>query len=205
MGGSVKTLLSNGLVDLMALKRLRDNLIHFDPETRKSSQVYKPGFETKCMHCACVIYKGSIISFGINKFRGAPVDFCDHAECNAIQNLPPRLKNRGKNKNCDLIKIDLVVTRQSRTLQLGMSRPCLRCISYINIFAPKRGYKIKNVFYTNEQGEIEKHCLTDLEDMPHPNGNIKKPLFLGPHSKFEQQQQQQQYREQRLDTDIKIR
>ena len=185
MGGSIKSLMMNGLLEEMGTRRLHSSLIQLDPVTQKYIQLVKPGFETKCMHSACLVCKGAVVSFGINKYRGISVDFCDHAEADAIHKLPPRFKNKGQSKNRDLLKLDMVVTRNSKTLQMGMSQPCTRCTMYCIDAAPKRGYRICNIYYSTGD-PLEPMMKCSLCDLVQEKQLLKmKPRFFGPHDRGE--------------------
>lgn len=75
-----------------------------------------------------------------------------HAEFNAIQNLLPLPIKK------HLKKINILVIKTTHTGKIGISKPCIKCIIDMCILPPKRGYQIKNVFYSDTDGNI--HCQT---------------------------------------------
>ncbi len=87
-----------------------------------------------------------------------------HSEVSAIsklRKLPDRLKNPKK--------IDILVLRVSSTGRLGMSKPCKHCINALSTIPLKLGYKIDDIYYSNDTGTISKTTMTHLlkEDNPH--------------------------------------
>ena len=85
-----------------------------------------------------------------------------HAEHNAIRKLLP-LKRKKRLEN-----INLLVVRLSGTNKLQSSKPCMNCINIMKILPPKLGYKIQDICYSNENGDIIKSSLKNLEmDKPH--------------------------------------
>jgi len=80
-----------------------------------------------------------------------------HAEINAINNL---IRHSANKKH--LIKIDLLVIRTSNTGKLGMSKPCLKCIIDLSNLPQKKGYILKNIYYSNSEGSIIKTNLKSL-------------------------------------------
>ena len=81
-----------------------------------------------------------------------------HAEQSAITKLIP-LKNKKKSEN-----INILVIRLSKKNKLQSSKPCNNCIKYMKISPEKKGYKIKNVYYSNGEESIIKSTLLDLEN-----------------------------------------
>ena len=79
-----------------------------------------------------------------------------HAEMNAINNLPYSANKKNP------IKIDLLVIRTSNTGKIGMSKPCIKCIIDLTTCPQKKGYLIKNIFYSNSDGTIIKTNLKTL-------------------------------------------
>jgi hypothetical protein len=71
-------------------------------------------------------------------------------------NLPslPRKKN--------LKKIDILVIRTSAKARLGMSKPCIKCLIDMSILPQKKGYVIKNIFYSDKDGNIVNTTLKHL-------------------------------------------
>jgi cytidine deaminase len=95
------------------------------------------------------------LSYGINICHPTGVNGI-HAEAYAIMNLPslPRKKN--------LKKIDILVIRTSAKARLGMSKPCIKCLIDMSILPQKKGYVIKNIFYSDKDGNIVNTTLKHL-------------------------------------------
>ena len=100
-----------------------------------------------------VVQKESVF-YGINHYR---FDLCGstHAEVDAINRLP-RLSKKSKPK-----RIDIVVIRIGGC-ELRNSHPCVECIHAMVNKAPKRGYEIANIYYSTQNGEINKTNLAKL-------------------------------------------
>jgi len=82
-----------------------------------------------------------------------------HAEIDLLRNLPILRKKK------NLKKIDIEVFKISGTKEnprLGNSKPCWNCICTLFKFSPKKGYRIGNVYYSNELGDICKTTLNKL-------------------------------------------
>lgn len=107
-------------------------------------------------HVACVL-QGTTkstrpLAFGVNHTRF-------HAEKDAIRKLPPNPRGRGKR----LMPVSIVVLRLSPTTgKLQSSKPCNRCIHMMNTFPEKRGYTVRNVYYSTSEGKIIKNKLNEL-------------------------------------------
>jgi hypothetical protein len=99
----------------------------------------------------------NVMSYGINMYDNTRGVGTTHAEANAINNLPPRPRNRKHLK-----RIDILVIRTSQTGKIGMSKPCIKCIIDMTTIPPKRGYIIKNVSYSNSDGNIVTTSLNDM-------------------------------------------
>lgn len=99
----------------------------------------------------------NVLSYGTNIYdisRGAG---SIHAEANAINNLPSRPNNRKHLK-----KIDILVIRTSLTGKIGMSKPCIKCIIDMSSLPQKRGYIVKNISYSDANGNIVNISLKKL-------------------------------------------
>lgn len=113
-----------------------------------------------------VFYKGNgnlkkvrILSYGINKMGDSDgLQPGIHAEHDAIKKLCP-LKRKKKLEN-----INMLVIRLSGKNKLQSSKPCINCIKIMKNLPPKLGYKIQHIFYSNENGEIVKTSLKNLEE-----------------------------------------
>jgi len=103
--------------------------------------------------------KDSILSFGVNQ-NGDDKGIVPgiHAECDAINKLIP-------NKNKKHFKqINIMVIRLSKKNKLQSSKPCAYCIENMKILPQKKGYIIKNIYYSDENENIVKTTIKDLEN-----------------------------------------
>ena len=80
-----------------------------------------------------------------------------HAEEDAIRKLSP-LKNKR------LTNINILVIRISGKNKLQSSKPCVNCIECMKQMPVRLGYSIKNVYYSNDNGEIVKSNINKLEN-----------------------------------------
>lgn len=101
-----------------------------------------------------IFEKANILSFGFNA-TGTPGI---HAEHDAINKLKPLKKTK------HLQNVNMLVVRISKNNKLQSSKPCANCIEHIKKLPEKKGYRIKNIYYSNEQGEIVKSNLKMLEN-----------------------------------------
>jgi pyrimidine deaminase RibD-like protein len=134
-------------------------------------------YGNKSYHIAC-IFEGKAsniknISYGINIYDNNRGIGMTHAEVNAINNLPSR-----QNNSKHLKKINILVIRTSHTGKLGMSKPCIKCIIDMNNIAPKRGYIVKNISYSDSDGNINTISLKKLIE----EGNFHVSQFYKMHN-----------------------
>ena len=117
-------------------------------------------------HICYIFYKGTkkltkltLLSYGINTM-GDPDGLKPgiHAEHDAIRKLCP-LKKKKKLEN-----IDILVIRLSKKNKLHLSKPCNNCIYTMKTLPNKLGYNIKNIFYSDENGNIIKTNLRELSN-----------------------------------------
>ena len=111
-----------------------------------------------------VFYKGNcqkgkinVLSFGFNKtgdIKGNKPGI--HAEHDVINKLKPLYRKR-------LESINLLVIRFSKNNKLQNSKPCGNCIQTMKTLPLKKGYRIKNIYYSNDNGVIIKSNLKILE------------------------------------------
>jgi hypothetical protein len=101
--------------------------------------------------------KSSILNYatGYNHARCYHKDCTTHAEVDAINRLKP-LRNIKKSKLC---KVDLMVIRVNQSGNLANSMPCHNCADYMKTVAVKKGYKIKNIYYSTPGGSIDHAIL----------------------------------------------
>lgn len=82
-----------------------------------------------------------------------------HAEIDAIQHLTHNRKIKPRKK------ISLIVIRINKLGILRNSKPCSKCIE---LLSNNRYFKIKRIYYSNENGDIISTTLTELADTePH--------------------------------------
>jgi hypothetical protein len=113
-----------------------------------------------------VFYKGKgtmkkarILSFGVNQMGDINGNTPGiHAEEDALSKLMP-LKYKKR-----LEPINLLVIRLSSKNKLQSSKPCSNCIKLMSIIPKKKGYKIDNIYYSDENGDIIKTNLQTLEN-----------------------------------------
>lgn len=106
-----------------------------------------------------ILKKANILSFGFNKMgdiNGSQAG--THAEHDAINKLKPLEKKK------HLEGINMLVIRLSKNNRLQNSKPCANCIRMMRILPEKKGYKIRNIYYSNDNGEIVKSSLKSLEN-----------------------------------------
>jgi cytidine deaminase len=111
----------------------------------------------KYHHIACCFKDNdNILSFGINYFMNNSLGnkYMIHAEHDAIRKLPYNDKRRKS--------INILVLRFTKTNKLCMSRPCLQCLQYMLKICPKKGYNVKNIYYSTNNGNIEKTKINKL-------------------------------------------
>jgi len=102
--------------------------------------------------------KARILSFGINQMGDTYGKMPGiHAECDALSKLMP-LKNKKR-----LESINILVVRLSSKNKIQSSKPCNNCIEAMKRIPEKKGYKIENVYYSDENGNIIKTNLKILD------------------------------------------
>lgn len=81
----------------------------------------------------------------------------------AITRLPPP-EDRGKRRNSKYQRtVDLLVIRITKSGMVRQSDPCFMCIRHMQNI---KSYRIRNVYFSNEIGEIERHTLEELAAVP---------------------------------------
>jgi cytidine deaminase len=106
-----------------------------------------------------ILKKANILSYGFNRMGDLYGNEAGvHAEHDAINKLKPIAKKK------HLQNINILVIRFSKNNKLQQSKPCVNCIRTMKTLPEKKGYKIKNIFYSNENGEIIKSNITNLEN-----------------------------------------
>jgi cytidine deaminase len=125
----------NRLAEQLAQKRIQNNMMSFGNSN----------------HIACILSQKdiTIVQVGINKYNKTTSAKMVHAETDAINNLPVISKNKKHLK-----KINLFVIRTTVTGKIGMSKPCLHCIHNLFNLPKKKGYVVKNIYYSDSNGDI---------------------------------------------------
>ena len=99
----------------------------------------------------------NVLSYGENHYKPNEVYRSVHAEDHAVRRLPPLPSNRKR-----LHKLDILVVRVSKTGVMGNSKPCHSCLMVLSKHLPQRGYILANVYFSNEQGNIQCTKLASL-------------------------------------------
>lgn len=97
----------------------------------------------------------NILSFGYNRYIPNKINTI-HAEHDSINKLPYYKRQR---RYCN---INILVIRLSKTNKMGMSKPCPMCVRNMRILPRKKGYIIKDVYYSDSDGKIVKTTLNRL-------------------------------------------
>lgn len=92
-----------------------------------------------------------------------------HAETDAIL----KLKNLKRKKKLE--EIDILVIRLTGTNKLQNSKPCHHCIENMKKLLPQKGYKIRNIYYSNEYKNIIKTNLKSLDREEHHYSRYYNP------------------------------
>ncbi len=99
-----------------------------------------------------------VLSYGCNQMGDDEgIKAGVHAEQDAINKLMP-LKYKKSMEN-----INLLVIRISKKNKLQSSKPCNNCIKYMKSVSIKKGYNIKNIYYSMSEEIIVKTTLSKLE------------------------------------------
>ena len=113
-------------------------------------------------HAACIFDKNNTpISYGINHVNDLNKNSKDdsiHAEQHAFINAP----NNNKKKLKD---VNLLVVRYNKSFNLTNSFCCDRCIKSFGDLR-KKGYRLKKVYWSTENGEIICQKANILIDLP---------------------------------------
>ena len=116
-------------------------------------------------HVSCILQgkrylkKARILTYGFNKMGDSKGLYPGmHAEHDAIRKLLPL------NRNKRLTNINLLVIRVSGKNKLQISKPCNNCINIMKTLPLKLGYKIQNIYYSDNIGNIVKTSLKILDN-----------------------------------------
>lgn len=103
--------------------------------------------------------KTNILSFGFNRI--GDIDGHEagiHAEHDAINKLKPLDRKK------HLQNINILVVRITKNNTLHNSKPCANCLEIMKILPEKKGYRIRNIYYSDDNGNIVKSNLKKLEN-----------------------------------------
>ena len=108
-----------------------------------------------------ILKKTNVMSYGVNYYGDLDGNIPGiHAEINAINKLP---KCNKKNTY-----INLIVLRLSKNNKIQNSKPCQNCIQKLSYLPNLKGYKIKHIYYSDNEENIVKCKLNDLQnESPH--------------------------------------
>jgi len=154
------------LLDTMFKKRfclpINSNIQSFENGDEKINSCLCSSYN----HIACIIKnkknKLTVLSFGFNQMGDEKYNKPGiHAEQDAVSKLTS-LKDK---KHPEIV--NLIVIRLSSKNKLQISKPCNRCIKTMNNIPIKKGYKIKNIYYSDDKNNIVKTSLKKLEKEEH--------------------------------------
>ena len=102
--------------------------------------------------------KANILSFGFNMMGDINGNHPGvHAEHDAINRLKPLQRKR------HLQNVNILVIRLSKNNKIQNSKPCANCIENMKILPEKKGYRIRNIYYSDDNGDIIKSSLKNLQ------------------------------------------
>jgi cytidine deaminase len=139
------------LLNLLAKRRL--GLCGHDSLHNKKKSVNCE--EIGSLHIACLINKKIPKYISTNVYKNYNGIFSYHAENQVFSKLP-------KNKKSKVKSINLLVIRVTRNGNIVNSKPCIRCLQDMVRLPYEKGYKVRNIYYSNEDGKIIRKTLTDL-------------------------------------------
>ena len=92
-------------------------------------------------------------NYGENKFKGMGCSI--HAEEDVIRKMERKYSDKANKKNKK--KFNLLVLKVSKKGdKIGMSRLCEKCVLRVYNLSNSSGIQVKNIFYSDENGEIVK-------------------------------------------------
>jgi tRNA(Arg) A34 adenosine deaminase TadA len=104
---------------------------------------------------ACVVYRGQIMSWGVNQYKSHPFQrlygknqdaIFFHAEVDCIYRATKRLTTRELSRSTIYVARVKQASNRSRELITALARPCVGCSRCIAAF------HIRRVVYTNNEG-----------------------------------------------------
>eukprot|EP00734_Pompholyxophrys_sp_LG126_P000049 Pompholyxophrys_sp_v1_NODE_2_length_20472_cov_5.132586.p14 type:complete len:166 gc:universal NODE_2_length_20472_cov_5.132586:16446-15949(-) len=138
------------LANYLSLRRRGFSNYHINQSEMKTDNGLALGNHN---HMACLFVGTQVLSCGMNYHVSESSTI--HAEQSAISRLPRRRSKKLK-------RINLLVVRTSKSGKLNNSRPCLHCINTMVSKTPVYGYKIHYVYFSTNDGSIQKTKLSDL-------------------------------------------
>ena len=125
-------------------------------------------------HVACIFKKHGkqyrILALGHNRFILSEKLPNIHAEMAAIAKLHSHRRKK-------LESVQMCVLRVNGNGKLNNSKPCNHCVLSLNMITPMKGYRIENVFYSNETGGISKARFSDLDTDGHDTRFFRERNF----------------------------
>jgi cytidine deaminase len=99
------------------------------------------------------------VASGKNSYREfySGCKYSRHAETDAIDHLPSNNNNR-------IITLNLVVIRVNIDGTLKNSKPCAHCLMHLTTLTHARRYRVKYVYYSDNNGSIVRKKLSELMD-----------------------------------------
>ena len=91
------------------------------------------------------------------RVNGCLFDGSIHAEVDACNKLPMRMR-RG-----DLLTVNLIVIRVTKSGKLCNSIPCQDCIRHLAMNACAKGYRIKYVYYSTAEDQIIRETFKHMK------------------------------------------
>lgn len=135
---------------------LRVKMIDFLSELLDDTFIFSDRHSKRLHGCMILKHSNTIkLAAGYNNARevynGCGYGF--HSEMDAIR----KLKKTGKK-----VTINILVIRLDKLKCLKMSRPCQKCIKFMKTKLPLKGYKVKWVYYSTNEGDIRKISFSKL-------------------------------------------
>ena len=112
--------------------------------------------EIGSLHIACILHKNNVpYCISTNIYKNYNGIYSYHAENQALAKL-------SKNKRSNPKSINLFVIRVTRHGNIVNSKPCIKCLQDMLKLPSTKGYKVKNIFYSDDKGNIIKKTLNSL-------------------------------------------
>lgn len=131
-----------------------DNIINILTEKRLKYGI------SSYMHVCSILLKDDLCTpIGINSYQELYSGCCygKHAEMDALQ----RFRKKYTHPKKRIITINIIVIKITQCGILRCSMPCINCLKHLHKL-PKYGYRVKYIYYSDENGNIAKKKLTEL-------------------------------------------